>query len=306
MYRKRIVQMCMAILSVLVLCLTPSAMCAATTDTSGYITITTRDHDTKAVVGDAVYRLYTFATATISNNKVTYTYTDAFKDNGMTLEKLGDASLPLHLAVYAANHNLPYIEKAADDTGVVRFDDVAMGAYVVVPIGVADGYMPATPLVVCLPKTENGAWQYHEDCIPKIQPKKEKPSRVTLAVQKKWEGTSNIPASISVSLTKDGKPFKTISLNAENDWYYRWTDLDDNHAWSVVEPTVPAGYQVTYDTSERLVIITNTTSSNEEDPPLLQTGQLNWPVPILLMVGLVLILIGWSLLNFSNKDEETT
>ncbi len=289
------------------LCLSALTVCPALASApTGHIAITTRDHDEKQVVGGAVYRLYAFAAATISDSNVTFSYTDAFKNNGMPLEQSADAALALHLAVYAENHQLPYTEKTAGHNGVVTFDNLPVGAYLVVPTDIAQGYIPASPLIVYLPKIVNGEWQYAEECTPKIQAKSDTPQAVKIAVQKKWEGSAKHPDDVTVSLIKDGKTVDTVSLNAQNDWYYQWTDLDGNHAWNVVEPNVPTDYRVSYETSERLVVITNaTTVTSGEEPPLLQTGQLNWPVPILLMAGLMLILIGWALLNLSHKDEET-
>ena len=36
-----------------------------------------------------------------------------------------------------------------------------------------------------------------------------------------------------------------------------------------------------------------------------QTGQLNWPVPVLSIAGLLLFSIGWAMLNLGKKEEET-
>lgn len=305
----RFVQKVTVALLAVLLCLSSLAVCPALASTpTARITITTRDLDKKEVVGGAVYRLYAFATATISDSNVSFAYTDAFKNNGMSLDRAADASLALHLSVYAENHELPYTEKAADDNGVVTFDNLPVGAYLVVPTEIAQGYIPASPLIVCLPKMVNGEWQYTEECTPKIQEENGTPETVSVAVQKKWVGSATHPDNVTVSLIQDSKTVDVVSLNTQNDWYYEWTELDGNHAWNVVEPNVPTDYRASYETSERLVIITNTGTTTvppDEEPPLLQTGQLNWPVPILLMAGLVLILIGWAMLNFSNKDEET-
>ena len=41
-----------------------------------------------------------------------------------------------------------------------------------------------------------------------------------------------------------------------------------------------------------------------KDPTLPQTGQLNWPVPVLVIGGLVLFLVGWAL-RFGRRREQT-
>ena len=47
---------------------------------------------------------------------------------------------------------------------------------------------------------------------------------------------------------------------------------------------------------------TESTTKKEE---LIHTGQLNWPVPVFSIAGLLLFSIGWAILNWDKKDEET-
>ena len=46
-----------------------------------------------------------------------------------------------------------------------------------------------------------------------------------------------------------------------------------------------------------------TTPPTEPDPSLPQTGQLNWPIPILATAGLVLFATGWVLYSMQKKDS---
>lgn len=53
---------------------------------------------------------------------------------------------------------------------------------------------------------------------------------------------------------------------------------------------------------------TNPTGEEEsttKPEELIDTGQLNWPVPVFAVVGLILFSMGWAMLNFGRKDEET-
>ncbi len=43
--------------------------------------------------------------------------------------------------------------------------------------------------------------------------------------------------------------------------------------------------------------------TDQSDPTLPQAGQLNWPIPVLVILGLVLITIGWLLCSRKEKDE---
>ena len=126
---------------------------------------------------------------------------------------------------------------------------------------------------------------------------------------------------------KDGTVEDTVLLNEQNNWQYKWNNLDKNHSWFVAEINVPTKYTVSYAGSEKTIIITNTyegekttvpsdsttvttvpsdrTQTTTKPDELIQTGQLNWPIPILLIAGLLFISIGWALVNLSSKDEET-
>jgi hypothetical protein len=50
---------------------------------------------------------------------------------------------------------------------------------------------------------------------------------------------------------------------------------------------------------------TDTTENTTKPEELIDTGQLNWPIPAFSMAGLILFSVGWAMLNFGKKDEET-
>ncbi len=49
---------------------------------------------------------------------------------------------------------------------------------------------------------------------------------------------------------------------------------------------------------------TGTTESTTKPEELIDTGQLNWPIPVFSIAGMILFSTGWAMLNFSKKDEE--
>ena len=48
-----------------------------------------------------------------------------------------------------------------------------------------------------------------------------------------------------------------------------------------------------------------TTETTTKPDKLIHTGQLNWPVPVFSIAGMILFSIGWAMLNLGKKDEET-
>lgn len=118
-----------------------------------------------------------------------------------------------------------------------------------------------------------------------------------LTVKKVWQdGNSNSrPDSAKVKLLRKGKTIDTVSLSEKNNWRYTWRDLEYRSGWEVEEVNVPKGYKVSYDSKERSFIITNTAV-------LAPTGQLNWPIPVLMIAGMILIATGASLLRKGRKN----
>lgn len=116
------------------------------------------------------------------------------------------------------------------------------------------------------------------------------PTPVNRSVLKIWkndeEHLDERPTSIEVALLRDGEVYEIVTLNEENGWQYTWMDLDGTYEWTVKEVTVLDSYTSSILQDGDLFILTNKYS---EIP---QTGQLWWPVPLLLMGGLTLIVIG--------------
>lgn len=91
--------------------------------------------------------------------------------------------------------------------------------------------------------------------------------------------------------------FPTLTLNTKNSWQSSWTGLDARSAYEVKEVKRPAGYVASYKYDEDAGIwyVTNTGA-------LLQTGQLNWPIPVLCAAGFLLMTAG--VLLMKRKEEE--
>ena len=315
----------LAVLLVSVLCIPlffVSSAASSVEATTGSITVTLLDSAQKPL-SNTVFRLYRFASALADGDGLAFAYTEEFAHNGMSPGNFSDSYLPVHLATYAALKNIPYTEKATNEKGTVVFDNLSLGAYLVVPAGVEQGYLNPSPFIVTVPMKDasGNQWVTDIDATPKVEDDRgEHEEKTYISVKKEWKTTEDRPDSITVALIKDGAVADTVELNAANNWRHRWNDLDKNHAWSVVETDVPSGYTVTYETSEMTVLIINTQDDYEEppstppedptdpdEPPddeLIDTGQLNWPVPVFATAGLLLFSAGWAMLNLGKKDEE--
>ena len=146
----------------------------------------------------------------------------------------------------------------SDETGRLTFSDLPVGLYLVDGERIAstedDGYRQPAPFMICLPNWEqstdpetgtvSGGWQYNVAARPKYTTLDG--DVVMRRVLKVWNdgGSISRPAQISVTLLKDGEPYETVDLNAENNWRYAWDELDGSSDWQIVESSGSGGYTV--------------------------------------------------------------
>ena len=131
----------------------------------------------------------------------------------------------------------------------------------------------------------------------------DKPSRIHVLKVWKKDNKKSRPKSIEVCLLRsDGIVVDKVKLNSDNQWSTTWNNLSTLYTYSVMETSVPSGYKESCYREKDSVVLTNTgsyTDKKEEkkDDELAFTGQLWWPVPVLLFVGLVLFGLGRQLRN---------
>lgn len=182
----------------------------------------------------------------------------------------------------------------------------------------------AMPFVVMLPSYDEAADEWHANvtAAPKFESDDETaaPDTVSLRVLKVWnsgDAQTEIPDAVSVQLLRDGEVYDTVQLDSSNSWRYEWTGLDNSHTLRVVELT-PAGYTVEIEREDHVFVITNTPSDDSppgptpmpaptptptpDKPKLPQTGQLWWPVPLLMACGLLCLIVGAAMKRAGRHD----
>lgn len=122
---------------------------------------------------------------------------------------------------------------------------------------------------------------------------------VRLTVKKSWSGDEDAvdkrPESVGITLYDGKSAVETVWLGDWNNWTFTWNDLDGNGDWSVLE-VVPKGYTPSYSVSGNVITVTNTAT-------LIQTGQMNWPVPVLGGLGALLIAVGAHIMLKKRKND---
>ena len=90
--------------------------------------------------------------------------------------------------------------------------------------------------------------------------------------------------------------YASVKLGESNNWSYTWKNLSADGNWQIIEKNVQKGYTPSYKVKDGVVNVTNTAD-------LIQTGQLNWPVPILGTAGLLLLTAGFIRMRKKRKEK---
>lgn len=213
--------------------------------------------------------------------------------------------------------------KAGSD-GMVCFTDLTRGLYLVCgrQTESRDGgktvvYMPQVALIA-LPDAALGTDPYQVTGVLKYEKRElQTETKRKLHVLKVWKQDTekSRPASIEVELLRtDANGNTTVAdrqvLKKDNQWSYTWENLSAQAQWSVTEKEVPAGYTESTRREGNTVILTNTATGAVQGPDavtaqkLPQTGQLWWPVPLLLAAGAGCLLTGRKLCHSKENQEK--
>lgn len=243
------------------------------------VSLTIDYHDGDKALPGAAFYIYYIATVDAYNYSE-FTLTGDFADsavvvNNMTSEAWQNAARTL--AAYAQLNRIDPLDSGnTGNTGKLTFPtsaDVTMkpGLYLVVGSRhVIDGktYDP-DPFLVSLPvlNEKDNAWDYNGTVVPKVEPitppptPPDVPTTIDRKVIKVWNDKGYEfarPSQIKVTLLRDGVPHDSVILHEANNWTYRWTGLDPNYTWTVVEDVVPDGYTVSIGKEGITFVITNT------------------------------------------------
>ena len=258
----------------------------------GDISVTLMEqYDNEAIVG-AELSVYHVATVNLNaNGKLVYDYTDSFKNLEIDID---DPSLSTNLDAYVLAHSIPNIKMITDENGTAICNDLALGLYFIRQSGTVEGFAPCTPFVVSVPSLNDDSYLYNVNASPKTEVAR----LISIAIKKVWNTDVSTPASdsVTVQLLKNDNVINTVTLNDQNNWQVTFTEMPASDAYSIKEINIPDGFTATYTQSGYNFTVTNTST-------LIQTGQLIWPIPLLAVVGMLLIVVGFALLQKKRKTN---
>lgn len=187
------------------------------------------------------------------------------------------------------------------------------------------------PTLIVLPYGEDDTFAVY----PKFTSVDDGTKNITVSyrVLKAWvedEGVTR-PVEVGVELLRDGEVYDTVTLDESNNWSYEWHDLSVFYHWTVVEKWVSEGYRVMLTQDQKTLMLTNsgsgvepTTEPEETTKPqdttkpgttkpgttkpdgdkLPATGSLQWPIPMLVIAGLLLVTLGYAKYRKSELKDE--
>lgn len=256
----------------------------------GSIEVTLTEKSEDIAIKGADITIYQIAYATEENHNLKFEYTEALKDCHISLENLEDPNLPKELSK-CLNENVLSITKTTDNNGVVNFENLDLGLYLVTQSNKVEGYSVIDPFLVMTPKIENDEWIYDIKALPKTDIYQV----VDLKITKVWNTSSNnLPEKVEIELYKGDTLINTVILNKDNNWTYTFKDIEKSDEYHVKEINIPKGYTVSYQNQEFTFTVTNTDT-------LPQTGQIFYPIIILTVLGITFILLGFLELKRDNR-----
>ena len=101
---------------------------------------------------------------------------------------------------------------------------------------------------------------------------------------------------VRITLYDGETEYASVKLGESNNWSYTWKNLSADGNWQIIERNVQKGYTPSYKVKDGVVTVTNTAD-------LIQTGQLNWPVPVLGAAGLFLLTAGFIGMRKKRKEK---
>ena len=260
----------------------------------------------------------------VNENDTSFTLNSDF--SGMGNVSLGNfateqtAQLARNLANYANRKDLTPLKTAEiDENGYAEFNDLAFGLYLVVQDEHARGYEAIDPFLVSLPMyTEGEGYDYFINAEPKVdKPNPPSPggsSSNPASEPESSEPTSSEPTSSepTSSQPESSEPTSSEPTSSQPESSQTGSQPAGGSTPGGTTPggNTPGGNTPGGNTPGGTTPGGNTPGGGttpgggSSTPTLPQTGQLNWPIPVLVVAGLSLILVGWGV-NYNSKSRKS-
>lgn len=242
-------------------------------DAMGSITVFFRDSSSKKAVAGGEITLYKVADVQRDNANLSYTYVNGFENCGISLDNLSDSTLPGKLQGKISSSTEKSTVSIGSD-GRAVFGNLSLGLYLLIQNKAADNYSPVQAFLVTVPMSKDGIWCYDIDATPKM-------------------GTSTYNKPPETPPSSDKPPVPDSPTTPETPE----TPTIPKKPVIPITPTTPETTETPTVSEEEAESgdVKNANRGRLGAARLPQTGQLNWPVPVLCITGLTLFAIGFVL-----------
>lgn len=223
---------------------------------TGSIHINLYDSTNNKALSGGELTVYRVAEVQRKNGNLSFEYCGDFDGCAIELGDLTDSTLAGQLQEFLPA-NAEGIVQAVSNDGNAVFGDLELGLYLVVQTKASNGYKPVNSFLVSLPIAEDGQWNYEVDASPKVGAYTPEPE------------TPPSPPD-----TPD-KPDKPDTPDTPENPVAPGTPDNPVAPGSPDNPVLPGH------------------PNNPVMNGLPQTGQLNWPIPVMAISGMLLFAFGW-------------
>ena len=222
-------------------------------DKKGNIKVTLIENSENVVVEGAEITIYKVADATEYNNNLKFEYVDEIKSCDFNLEDLENSNATSEI-LKCITKDVLSITKSTNDKGIVTFDNLDLGLYIVTQSNKVEGFSVIDSFLVMIPNVIDNEWIYDISALPKTDIYKV----MDLIISKVWNTfNENLPNEILVNLYKNDEVIETVVLNEENNWSYTFEDIEASDEYYIKEVNVPKGYIDSYQIVDNVFTIIN-------------------------------------------------
>lgn len=239
---------------------------------TGSIHVNLYDSTNNKALSGGELTVYRVAEVQRKNGNLSFEYCGDFDGCAIELGDLTDSTLAGQLQEFLPA-NAEGIVQAVSNDGNVVFDDLELGLYLVVQTKASNGYKPVNSFLVSLPMAEDGQWNYEVDASPKVGAYTLEPE--TPPSPPDTPDKPDKPDTPDTPETPDN-PDNPVSPGNPDNPVAPGTPDNPVAPGSPDNPVLPGH------------------PNNPVMNGLPQTGQLNWPIPVMAISGMLLFAFGWA------------
>lgn len=159
--------LCMAVCCALPALAAPAASANIDLSRTGSMDVTLYDHQNDVPLRGGALTVYKVADVARTNGDLHFVYTADFAGCGIALGDLTDSTLASRLEAKLPARAAGTTHKISEQ-GIVSFDALPLGLYLVVQTENSKGYEAINSFLVSLPMADESGWLYTVDATPKV------------------------------------------------------------------------------------------------------------------------------------------